>query len=69
MYKVTMEKQCGCFKRSGEAAEKIFENKDDALIEATAWAERMNEEFCQKHAFSIVENGDDLVVTFEMNNA
>ncbi len=66
MYKVIVERQCGCFKRSGEPAEKTFATKDEALIEANAWKDAMNEEYCQKHAFGVVENGDDLMIVMQM---
>jgi hypothetical protein len=46
---------------------KTFENKDDALIEAKEWTEEMNETFCQKHNFTIVEEGNDLIIKVEMN--
>jgi len=67
MFNVKMEKECGCFKRSGMESVKTFENKDDAMVEATQWAEEMNETFCQKHNFSIVEEGNDLIIKVEMN--
>lgn len=41
---------------------KSFENKDDALIEAQEWTAEMNETFCQKHHFSIVEVRYDLII-------
>jgi hypothetical protein len=62
-----MEKECGCFKRSGMESVKTFENKDDAMIEAAQWAEEMNETFCQKHNYSIIEEGNDLIIKVEMN--
>jgi len=62
-----MEKECGCFKRSGMESIKTFENKDDAMIEAAQWAEEMNETFCQKHNFTIIEEGNDLIIKVEMN--
>ena len=62
MYQVIMERACGCFKRSGVAPVKSFENKDDALIEANAWKDRMNDEFCQKHSFNVVESGNDFKI-------
>lgn len=68
MFKVMMEKQCGCFKDSGEAAEKSFDSKDAAMTEAMAMAARMNEEFCQKHEFSVTEQGDDLIVAVAMRD-
>ena len=67
MFNVNMEKECGCFKRSGMESIKTFDNKDDAMIEAAQWAEEMNETFCQKHNFSIIEEGNDLIIKVEMN--
>lgn len=67
MYNVKIEKECGCFKRSGMESVKTFDNKDDALIEAQEWASEMNETFCQKHNFSIVEEENDLIIKVEMN--
>lgn len=67
MYNVKIEKECGCFKRSGMESVKTFENKDDALIEAQEWATEMNETFCQKHNFSIIEEGNDFIIKVEMN--
>ncbi len=67
MFNVKMEKECGCFKRSGMESVKTFENKDDAMVEAQELAAEMNETFCQKHNFTIVEEGNDLVIKVEMN--
>lgn len=67
MFNVKMEKECGCFKRSGMESVKTFGNKDDAMVEAAQWAEEMNETFCQKHNFTIVEEGNDLIIKVEMN--
>jgi hypothetical protein len=66
MFTVKIEKECGCFKRSGMESVKTFINKDEAMIEATQWAAEMNETFCQKHVFSIVEEGNDLIIKVEM---
>lgn len=67
MFNVKIEKECGCFKRSGMPSIKAFENKDDALIEAQEWAAEMNETFCKKHRFAIAEEGNDLIIKMEMN--
>jgi len=67
MFTVKIEKECGCFKRSGMKNVKSFDNKDDAMMEAKAWAEEMNETFCQKHNFSILEEGNELILKVEMN--
>jgi hypothetical protein len=45
---------------------KAFDNKDDALSEAQEWAEEMNETFCRKHNFSVIEEGNDLLIKVEM---
>lgn len=67
MFNVKIEKECGCFKRSGMQNIKTFDNKDDAMMEAKAWAEEMNETFCQKHVFSIAEEGNELIIKVAMN--
>lgn len=58
MFKVEIEKRCGCFTKSGMDAEKTFVSKDEALAEARAMAEDMNETFCNKHQFQVIEAGD-----------
>ncbi|MFZ2968347.1 MAG: hypothetical protein WA080_04750 [Sulfuricurvum sp.] len=67
MVNVRIEKECGCFKRSGMPSVKTFETKEAALAEAHEWAEEMNETFCKKHNFSVIEEGDDLVLKVAMN--
>jgi len=67
MFTVKMEKECGCFKRSGMENNKPFNNRDDAMLEAKEWAEEMNETFCKKHNFSIIEEGQDLIIKVDMN--
>jgi len=67
MITVKMEKQCGCFKRSDFQDEQTFESKEEALKEALAMCEDMNETFCQKHNFSVVEEGDTMMIKLGMN--
>jgi hypothetical protein len=67
MIAVKMEKQCGCFKRSDFQDEQTFESKEEALKEALAMCEDMNETFCQKHNFSVVEEGDTMMIKLGMN--
>ncbi len=57
MYTVQMEKECGCFKKSDFQNNLQFESKDHALMQAIEMSKEMNEEFCQKHEFSVVEEG------------
>lgn len=67
MFTVKMEKECGCFKRSGMESSKTFQNRDDAMLEAKEWAEEMNETFCKKHNFAVIEEGQDLIIKVAMN--
>jgi len=62
MFEVNVAQQCGCFRRSGQAATVSFDNKDDALIHAQEMVSTMNDEYCQKHNFNVVENGNQFVI-------
>lgn len=66
MYTVTMEKECGCFKRSDYASTQSFDTKDAALLEAQQMAEEMNETFCQKHTFSVREEGNNFIISLAL---
>jgi len=67
MYKVIVEKECGCFRKRGESNTKTFESKDEALLEAQKWAQEMNETFCKKHDFQVEESGDEFIIKVGMN--
>ena len=67
MFTVNVEKECGCFRKSGMKNGIIFDNKDDALIEAQKMAQKMNEEFCHKHKFSVVEDKEHFTIKVEEN--
>ena len=62
MYKVIVEKQCGCFKRSGHEGETSFENNDDALLHANERKNEMNSEWCGKHNFFVAEENNDFII-------
>ncbi len=62
MFQVSVAQQCGCFRRSGKAASEDFDNKDDALMHATQMVNTMNSEFCKKHKFNVVEDGNNFVI-------
>jgi len=65
-YTVNIEKECGCFKKSGVELPKTFETKEEALKEANELAEEFNETFCHKHEFSVVEDGENVTIKVEM---
>ena len=58
MYTINIDKECGCFKKSAYKNNMSFESKDDALIEARLMESYMNQKFCQKHLFTLIENGN-----------
>ena len=62
MHKVIVEKQCGCFRKSGHAPEVSFASKDEAMIHANNRKEEMNSEWCGKHNFFVQEDGDHLII-------
>lgn len=66
-YIVNIEKQCGCFKKSGIELPKTFENKEEALKEAQELAQEFNETFCKKHNFEVEENGNEFMIKVGMN--
>ena len=63
MFTINVDKECGCFKRSMYENNQNFSSKDAALIEAQSMLDTMNNEFCKKHEFALIEAGD----TFQIN--
>ncbi|VAY88134.1 hypothetical protein MNB_ARC-1_1314 [hydrothermal vent metagenome] len=58
MYKININKECGCFKKSDYENNMTFSSKDDALMQSNLMVNHMNNKFCGKHEFTLVENGD-----------
>ncbi len=65
MFTVNIEKECGCFEKSDFQNNKKFQNKDDALIEAMKMVKIMNDEWCQKHAFTFSEDGQNFQIAVD----
>lgn len=66
MVTVELEKQCACFKRSGIEAVKSFETLQEAKNEAKSMCEHMNEEFCFKHYFESVIDGEKIIIKMSL---
>ncbi|MBU0721759.1 hypothetical protein KJ877_10480 [bacterium] len=62
MFKIIVEKECGCFKRSSMQNNIDVASKDEALEKSLAMKEHMNEEFCKKHSFKVQEAGNTFVI-------
>ena len=55
------------FRRSGKEASVTFDNKDEALIHAQEMVSNMNDEYCQKHSFNVVEDGNTFQIMMGAN--
>lgn len=64
-YHIVLESLCSCAKKSGIEQIRSFYDKVEAESHAVEWAESLNERFCGKHGFDVVEVGDHLVISVE----
>jgi hypothetical protein len=62
MFKIIVEKECGCFKRSDFENNISVASKDDALSKSIEMRNFMNDEFCGKHEFKVQEAGTNFVI-------
>lgn len=67
MYTITVDKECGCFKKSPYDNNLQFSSKDDALLQANLMQNHMNTKFCGKHHFELKENGDNFLFEVTVN--
>ncbi len=67
MYTIKIDKECGCFKKSVYENNMSFESKDDALMQASLMQTHMNTKFCGKHNFELCEDGNDFLISVNMN--
>jgi hypothetical protein len=66
MYKVMIEKECGCVRRANMSPVYSYGDKDTALIEAGELARKMNEDFCGKHQFAVRQEGENFLISMQM---
>ncbi|SMC10121.1 hypothetical protein [Nitratiruptor tergarcus] len=71
MYKIVMDKMCGCAKKDETLHEKwlnkSFKTKEEAEIEALRLANHANANWCKKHRFYAYEEGDEIRISVEMS--
>ena len=63
MFTITVDKECGCFRKSSFENNKSYESNDDALIQAQIMVNHMNSKFCGKHDFTFSENGSNFSIS------
>ena len=69
MFKIIVEQECGCFKKSSLENNISMESKDGALLQALEMKETMNDDFCGKHTFKVQEVQDNFVIAFEQSTS
>ncbi len=62
MFKIVVDRECGCFRRSDLENNQEIESKDTALEKSLEMIEIMNENFCDKHSFTLHEDGDTFLI-------
>lgn len=62
MFKIIVDKECGCFKRSNLENNLEMDSKEAALIKSLEMKDHMNSKFCGKHEFSVKEEGNDFII-------
>ena len=62
MFKIIVEKECGCFRRSDMQSNTTLESKDEALMKGLEMVNAMNSDFCKKHSFTLEEQGDTFLI-------
>jgi hypothetical protein len=67
MYKIDIEKKCGCVKKSNLKFPQTFKSKEEAELEALKLANYMNANFCKKHRFFVNEEGDTFMIYVELS--
>ncbi|MEY4504936.1 MAG: hypothetical protein RL154_1233 [Pseudomonadota bacterium] len=65
MYRVEVLKQCGCFTKNGMIAVQTFKTQAEAKAEANKLLKTMNNDFCGKHSFAIIESGGNFKIVEE----
>lgn len=68
MYRVQMQEECPCFKKSEYVNNAEFTTQKEAYEYSNVLAELMNEEFCSKHLFySQIAEGNNFVIRVDRN--
>ena len=62
MFKIVVDTECGCFKRSDMQNNLELSSKDEALEKSLEMVNSMNKDFCDKHRFSLQEVGDTFLI-------
>jgi hypothetical protein len=62
---VVLEKLCLCARKQMTEQIRTFDTKEEAEEHAYEWADSLNNSFCGRHGFDIVEVDDNYVISVE----
>jgi len=62
---VVLEKLCSCASKQKIEQIRSFDTKQEAEEHAYEWADALNNNFCGKHGFDIVDVDDNFVISVE----
>ena len=65
MFKIIVEQECGCFKKSSLENGISMDSKDGALLKSLEMRDTMNDDFCGKHTFKVQEVANNFVIAFQ----
>ena len=65
MFKIIVDKEFGCFRRSDFQNNIEVESKDEALVKSLEMVKYMNDEFCGKHKFKVEESGNNFIIKMQ----
>jgi len=64
-YHIVIEKLCKCALKRGTEQIRSFDTKEEAQEHAYEWADSLNNSFCSKHGFDVVEVDENFVISVE----
>jgi len=65
-YHIVIEKLCLCAHKFATEQVRSFDTREEAEEHAYEWADTLNNTFCGKHGFDIVEVDDNFVISVEV---
>ncbi|MFT5660265.1 MAG: hypothetical protein ACI9TV_000906 [Sulfurimonas sp.] len=65
-YHIVIEKLCLCALKHQTEQIRSFGTKEEAMEQASEWAETLSNSFCGKHGFDVVEVDDNFVISVEV---
>lgn len=64
-FHVVVQKLCSCATKQNLERIRSFDTKEEAEEHAYEWADSLNNSFCGKHGFDVVEVEDNFLISVE----